>query len=80
MRKPRPLSYTAEDVLAFIRRHKAANNGNAPTIREIADAVGLVSTSTAHHHLTALEQRGYIRRAAGRARWIELVEEAQPTN
>lgn len=80
MKQQRPLSYTAEDVLNFIRRYKREHNGIAPTMREIAAAVGLASTSTASHHVNALERRGHIRRAAHRPRWIELVEEAPAPN
>ncbi len=77
MRKPRPLSYTAVEVLSFIRRYKATNGGNAPSMREIAAGVGLASTATASHHLTTLERRGYIRRVPFLSRYIEVIEEAQ---
>lgn len=77
MRQKHPPSYTADEVLHFIRRYKTDHNGNAPTTREIAAAVGLLSTSTAHHHLRNLERRGLIRRYPGRARWIEIIEEVQ---
>ena len=36
--------------------------GYPPSVREIADAVGLASTSAVHHHLTALERDGLLDR------------------
>ena len=36
--------------------------GYPPSVREIADAVGLASTSAVHHHLIALERDGLIER------------------
>ena len=67
-----PLSDRALAVLDYIRQYKDANDGNAPSMREIAAAVGLASTSTALHHVTELEKRGLIRRVPFRARWIEV--------
>lgn len=43
-------------------------HGYAPSMREIADAVGLKSASTVSHHLTTLQQRGQLIRDAHRAR------------
>lgn len=38
--------------------------GFPPSVREIADAVGLASTSAVHHHLIALEREGLIERVS----------------
>ena len=46
------------------------NRGYPPSVREIAEAVDLKSTSTIHAHLTALEKLGYISRDSGRTRAI----------
>ena len=35
-------------------------NGVPPSVREIARAVGLASTSAVHHHLKALEEDGFL--------------------
>src|SRR5215471_12445313 len=43
-------------------------HGYSPSEREIADAVGLKSTSTVSYHLTVLEQSGQLIRDARRAR------------
>ncbi|MDE3113918.1 MAG: repressor LexA, partial [Chloroflexota bacterium] len=40
----------AERILAFIRE-TASERGYPPSVREIAEAVGLASTSAVHHHL-----------------------------
>ena len=48
------------------------NRGYPPSVREIADAVELKSTSTVHAHLNALEKLGYISRDTGRTRAIVL--------
>ena len=40
--------------------------GYPPTFREIAEAVGLASTSSLSFQLAALEEMGYLRRDTGR--------------
>lgn len=56
------------------------SNGYPPSVREIADAVGLKSPSTVHFHLKSLEDAGVITRGAGKTRAITAVHpvEAQP--
>jgi len=44
---------------SFVERH-----GYCPSIREVADAVGLKSTSTVSHHFTILEKEGRLTRGA----------------
>ncbi|MFE6758196.1 winged helix-turn-helix transcriptional regulator [Streptomyces sp. NPDC057684] len=51
-------------VLAVIRVH-IADHGEAPTVREIAAAVGLSSPSSVLYQLRRLEEAGVIRRAQG---------------
>src|SRR4029078_8218139 len=43
-----------------------------PSVREIAKAVGLASTSAVHHHLQILERDGYLERGAAQSRAIRL--------
>jgi SOS-response transcriptional repressor LexA len=45
--------------------------GSAPSIREIQDAIGVRSPNGVVVHLQALERKGYLRRAGGRARMME---------
>lgn len=51
-----------------------AHNGYAPTIREIAHALGLKSTKAVYVHLQNLEALGYIKRN-GKARVIEMASD-----
>ncbi|MET8213103.1 MarR family transcriptional regulator [Streptomyces sp. NPDC005373] len=51
-------------VLAAIRTH-IADHGEAPTVREIAAAVGLSSPSSVLYQLRRLEEAGVLRRAPG---------------
>jgi repressor LexA len=50
--------------------------GYPPSVREIARAVGLASTSAVHHHLQILEREGYLERGAAQSRAIRLTPTA----
>jgi repressor LexA len=50
--------------------------GYPPSVREIARAVGLASTSAVHHHLQILEREGYLERGATQSRAIRLTPTA----
>jgi len=52
------------------------NIGYPPSVREIAEAVGLRSSATVHAHLKKLEDFGYIRRGKGSSRTIEILNSA----
>jgi repressor LexA len=52
--------------------------GYPPSVREIADAVGLASTSAVHHHLIALERDGLIERSVNASRALRLTARPQP--
>jgi len=60
-----------EFVAATLRDH-----GYPPSVREIAEAVGLASTSAVHHHLRALEHEGYLERGASQSRALRLTPTA----
>ena len=47
--------------------------GYPPTNREICARVGLKSTSTIHHHLTIMEDRGLITRNGNEPRTITVI-------
>ena len=47
-------------------------NGYAPSFEEIASGVGLASLATVHKHITALEQKGYLKRRFNESRSIEV--------
>ena len=50
--------------------------GYPPSVREIADAVGLASTSAVHHHLLALEREGLLERGGKHSRALRLTRPA----
>ena len=50
--------------------------GFPPSVREIARAVGLSSTSAVHHHLQILEREGYLERGTAQSRAIRLTPTA----
>ena len=61
----------ADRILEFIRQ-TASERGYPPSVREIAEAVGLASTSAVHHHLTKLERDGRLQKAATRSRALTV--------
>ena len=50
----------------------AENHGYPPSVREIAEAVGLKSPATVHFHLKGLREAGYISQAEGKTRAITI--------
>ena len=62
-------------ILDFIAATLRAR-GYPPSVREIARAVGLASTSAVHHHLLILEREGYLERGAAQSRAIRLTPTA----
>ena len=60
-------------VLDAIRKH-IAEQGFAPSFREIGEAVGLKSPSSVKHQLHALERKGYLHISANKGRAIELYD------
>lgn len=67
------LSQRQNAILAFIKQEIKAK-GYPPSVREIGDAVGLMSSSTVHGHLQTLEDKGYIRRDPVKPRAIEVLD------
>lgn len=58
-------------ILLTIRDWVAAN-GCPPSTRQIADAVGLRSTSSVSKHLKSLEEKGFLRRGHAMARQLDV--------
>lgn len=67
------LSTRQKMILDFIRQ-EVQMKGYPPSVREIAKAVGLASSSTVHGHLSRLENKGYIRRDPTKPRAIEIID------
>ena len=61
------------DLLAFINK-RMQKDGVPPSFDEMKEALDLRSKSGIHRLITALEERGFIRRLAHRARAIEVVK------
>ena len=61
------------DLLEFIQ-NRLQRDGVPPSFDEMKDALDLRSKSGIHRLITALEERGFIRRLAHRARAIEIVK------
>lgn len=66
----RPLNEKQQKVFAFLKER--VYDGVPPSVREIAAATGIKSTSTVHHCLRLLEDEGYITRSAGLNRAIRI--------
>jgi repressor LexA len=61
------------ELLDFIQK-RMARDGVPPSFDEMKEALDLRSKSGIHRLITALEERGFIRRLAHRARAIEIVK------
>ena len=61
------------DLLRFIHE-RVQRDGVSPSFDEMKEALDLRSKSGIHRLITALEERGFIRRLAHRARAIEIVK------
>ena len=67
------------ELLDFIQK-RTASDGVPPSFDEMKDALDLRSKSGIHRLITALEERGFIRRLAHRARAIEIVKLPEAMN
>ncbi|BAC13625.1 transcriptional repressor LexA [Oceanobacillus iheyensis] len=67
------LSKRQQMIFDFIKS-EVKLKGYPPSVREIAVAVGLASSSTVHGHLERLENKGYIRRDPTKPRAIEIID------
>ena len=61
------------ELLEFIKQ-RTDRDGISPSFDEMKDALDLRSKSGIHRLITALEERGFIRRLAHRARALEIVK------
>jgi len=60
-------------LLVFINQ-RLTDSGVSPSFDEMKDALGLASKSGIHRLITALEERGFIKRLAHRARALEVIK------
>ncbi|OLT25318.1 hypothetical protein BJF83_23235 [Nocardiopsis sp. CNR-923] len=73
-----PLTARQGTILAAIRT-LTAEEGHPPTLREIAERVGLSSTSAVSHNIEGLVQAGLVTHQKGVARSVHLTIQATPT-
>jgi len=65
------LTKKQHELLLFINR-RLGDSGICPSFDEMKEALGLKSKSGVHRLITGLEERGFIRRLAHRARALEV--------
>ncbi len=61
-----------KQILDFISQY-IQKWGFSPSLKEIADALGVSSLATIHEHLGSMEKKGIIRRSHGSIRGIEII-------
>jgi repressor LexA len=61
-------------ILDFIKQY-IQKNGFAPSLTEIAGALGVSSLATVHEHLTTMAKKGVIKRFRGSVRGIEIIDQ-----
>ncbi len=67
------LTRKQHELLMFIHE-RIKESGVSPSFDEMKEALGLASKSGIHRLITALEERGFLRRLAHRARAIEVTK------
>jgi len=67
------LSKRQQMIFDYIK-DEVRSKGYPPSVREIAQAVGLASSSTVHGHLARIESKGFIRRDPTKPRAIEILD------
>lgn len=66
------LSEREQRILEYMREY-VAKWGYPPTVRDVAGALGIKSTSTVHKSIAALEKAGAIKKQAGKRRALDIV-------
>ena len=66
------LTRKQHELICFIE-DRLAETGISPSFEEMKDALGLKSKSGVHRLISALEERGFLKRLANRARALEVV-------
>jgi len=67
------LTRKQHELLMFIHE-RIKETGVSPSFDEMKEALGLASKSGIHRLITALEERGFLRRLAHRARALEVIK------
>ena len=67
------LTAKQKELLLFINE-RINRDGVSPSFDEMKEALNLASKSGIHRLITALEERGFIKRLANRARAVEVLK------
>src|SRR6187431_166058 len=70
------LTAKQHELLLFIQR-KLEDSGISPSFEEMKEALDLKSKSGVHRLISALEERGFIRRLPNRARALEVLRQPE---
>src|SRR5690606_9356903 len=70
------LTAKQHELLRFIQR-KLEDTGISPSFEEMKDALDLKSKSGVHRLISALEERGFLRRLPNRARALEVLRQPE---
>lgn len=73
------LTAKQHELLRFIQR-KLEETGISPSFEEMKEALDLKSKSGVHRLISALEERGFIRRLPNRARALEVLRQPENVN
>lgn len=65
------LSERRQAIIDFVAEY-TRERGFPPSVREICDAVGLISPASVQRHLVILEQQGFLRRDPSKPRALEV--------
>ncbi len=68
---PNNLTEREREIFEYIKNN-IKNEGYAPSVRDICNALGMKSTSTVHTYLARLEEKGAIQKSAGKSRTIRV--------
>ena len=77
-RRQTMLTRKQHELLLFINR-RLAEGGVSPSFEEMKEALNLKSKSGIHRLISGLEERGFIKRLAHRARALEVVKLPEET-
>ena len=61
-----------QEILDYIK-DEILKRGYPPTVREVCQALGIKSTSTAHKDLASLERKGFLRKDPAKRRAYEIL-------
>jgi len=71
------LTNNEKAVYEYIQE-KIAYDGYAPSVRDIAAALGIRSTSPVHAYMRRLEEKGYIQKEQGKSRAVKIERKGEP--